>query len=986
MAGYRALIDEIKAKASIIDEISKPCDALPGRRFEYGEGVIRGRHCGNPDGSPGQSALVDTQDQRWKCFKCDWGGDIIDLKINEYFPEVEYEDRHKHFNETIRRYAKELGISIPEENPIDAANYAVYQTLDTLTHHWHDALLKNPAALEWVKAKWGFSQELIERFRLGLCDGITQYGIYDREASKAGIDIEKLLWRIIFPYVRGGLTVWLTGRAYHPGENVRHYNLSTTDATSATLFNYDTARRAKTKTDPLFIFEGPSDAITAHGLGMRAVATGGARMFTPAIANDFETLAQFCEGPTYIVFDGDEKGKSGARTLARNLIPAGFDPIIITLPVDEGHNPKGEFTDLVRYARQTLIWRDGKDPALESPEWTTAYYAASGCTLLKDPRTGEPIRDDNNNLVYSKADHEKAHYLPNLLIEELPTPVRGPQVYMKILEILGSTKVELAATRYIESLARKVNAKISDLVKIANTFRKENKKKQAVLCKDEPDTPFAYAQDYRLIDAEKNAWEVHTVTRVTEKFPVDQNGIEVWVKKNVIKHLVLNIQDDMPYRIVKTEELQLDDKETAKRLPPEIIFDSNRWTPHSTPYSYAAFIEGECPPVNVADLYERIYSYFDRYLYLPEPRDKHLCILYILWTYIYTASEVNPYLYLIGLPATGKSTVADLCAKLAFNSLYSSSITTAAVYRIIDPSRGLLILNEGEKLEKAQPGTVEAELNTVLNAGYNKTQGTVARCEGADFSVRSFSCFAPIIIASTKSLLPALRTRCLKISCVAKPKDSPVRDFSKEISYLKPALQEIKDELRVWALIQAHKVFKLLASPEIDQPNVHNRDSQIWTPMFALARYIDQEGGQRKLLKMMHELAQLKIEGQQSEEASNSFWAHVYRGLYELYLEDKTEFTRMIGAEEYICAGKASEKIRSWLLEQNVWGEDIKVDFRTLTKHLRTMGAIADKKGQYRQNGKRDKAGKPLKDFYLPFNWNTLETHVRTYGIENEAS
>jgi hypothetical protein len=212
-------------------------------------------------------------------------------------------------------------------------------------------------AVTYLTQRRKLSQDIIERFQIGFANGgLKDHLIMDRHHTEelclaAGVlkkeengETRDFFWRrIIFPNIRQGSVVHLTGREFG-GAGPKYLHLP---GEITFLFNED----ALDGPDVL-VTEGPADCITATQFGYRAVALLGASGFKPEYVQRFGR----CE-KIYICLDRDPAGEAGASRIG-GLFPD--RAYVIQLPpgadVNEylGTHSRGDFQALIAGAKKYL--------------------------------------------------------------------------------------------------------------------------------------------------------------------------------------------------------------------------------------------------------------------------------------------------------------------------------------------------------------------------------------------------------------------------------------------------------------------------------------------------------------------------------------------------------------------------------------------------------------------------------------------------------
>ena len=199
----------------------------------------------------------------WFCHKCQEKGNLWTLK--KHMGDV---------HETIRPAFKKPKYKKPDQGQAE---------------RYHEALLKDSEALEFLEEDKGITQESVKRFKLGLCqENGTQW--------------------LAIPHFHGQDLINVKFRSLPPAKKT----FRRIPGCQSILFNMDALREHK----EIHITEGESDAITLIQAGVENVVGGttGAGSFDPEWIDQLRGQKR-----VYICYDADEAGQKGARSLAKRL-------------------------------------------------------------------------------------------------------------------------------------------------------------------------------------------------------------------------------------------------------------------------------------------------------------------------------------------------------------------------------------------------------------------------------------------------------------------------------------------------------------------------------------------------------------------------------------------------------------------------------------------------------------------------------------------
>jgi hypothetical protein len=160
------------------------------------------------------------------------------------------------------------------------------------------------------------------------------------------------------------------------------------------------------------------------------------------------------------------------------------------------------------------------------------------------------------------------------------------------------------------------------------------------------------------------------------------------------------------------------------------------------------------------ELVSAVETYLHRYVDL-SPTFERLASYYVLLTWLYDDFNELPYLRVRGDAGSGKTRFLLSVGSLCYKPIFASGASTASpLFRILDASRGTLVIDESDFRYSDE----KAEIVKILNQGHARGF-PVLRTEGdqrREFSPRAYQVFGPKIVA-TRGLFDdrALESRCL---------------------------------------------------------------------------------------------------------------------------------------------------------------------------------------------------------------------------------
>jgi DNA primase catalytic core len=323
---YDDLKEQVQ-EANPIEDVVAETVSLPPQRSPQGYKI----HCPfHHDAQP--SLHVYPQTDSWWCYGCNRGGDVFDW--------IQLRDKVG-FREALGILVDQAGIPCPQQAPEPLAQIlrrrAIEDVLALAVAFYHHTLMNTSQARQ-SQLDRGFTEETLRAFRVGCAHsgGLRQHlhslGVEVALAQEAG-----LLWedgrdvftqRIIYPVISRGRVVYLTGRATTQEQveaGKKYYHLRGLRP----LFHPDALRGD----GPLIIVEGPTDVLTLHQWGLRAVGLMGLGKLS-----DRDLAAVQSAEAVYVALDGDEAGQHRARDLAREI-----GPLTHVLQWPEGIQDANEF-------------------------------------------------------------------------------------------------------------------------------------------------------------------------------------------------------------------------------------------------------------------------------------------------------------------------------------------------------------------------------------------------------------------------------------------------------------------------------------------------------------------------------------------------------------------------------------------------------------------------------------------------------------------
>lgn len=304
--------------------------------------------------------------------------------------------------------------------------------------------------------------------------------------------------------------------------------------------------------------------------------------------------------------------------------------------------------------------------------------------------------------------------------------------------------------------------------------------------------------------------------------------------------------------------------------------------------SFRKFYKGEASEVQPYDLYQKILERFQYFVDFDGIEfGASLCGVYAMGTYLYILSEYYPYLKVGGAKGVGKTKLGSIFSNLAFNACKSDNSTAPSIKRLVQDTRGTLIIDEAEGLAYRNSKS-ESQVATlqILNSGFNST-GITMVVNNDNHRIERFSTYGPKVICSIGGLENVLEDRCFEI-ILQRSLSKTISD--RECRASSPEFGNIRDDLYLFDFQKWKEVKEILES--LNSPPLRleatGRDWNLAKLLIAIARLIDRYAPEGKkvieseIIKFINADIKRKINSLQETET-----AIVLNAIYQMIKEMK---------------------------------------------------------------------------------------------------
>lgn len=859
------------------------------------------------DSQSGTSFKVNTLSPNFHCFNCNVSGSYIHLvELINHGVSSSGQGGTDTFKRTLRMLAEQYGLT---DDTRDSKADGVFELIEYAMAEYHRQLRAIGNSLyHHLESKYGLEAEFVDAEKIGYgskCpsdemigrwtkDDLLASGLFNpSEKSRTGV-FHIYENRIIFPYNIDGRARYTIGRATNltkkwadgktPPKYFKQYVMNERRPYVSSAVKNQIVRCNRNLED-VIITEGITDYLSAKMHGYNAVSA----VTTSFKREEYENVVAFCKTfkRVYMANDNDRNGagQKGAARMCEMLMAAGIEPIIITLPRDD----ETESMDLAEYLKSN--GNKGLDALMQS----SPRYIKSVIESIDPDIDKRDLIDALDGVIQLLSCASEG----------------GSDAYIK-----GTIKDRFGLTGF-KGIIKDITAEVNARRKGSATPGHDE------IFKDDhtPIKLISSGQDF--VDG------VLYYTATKPGVVTNKNG-----ETKIINHPYLIGSNNTAFEI-KDYQIINETMGFSRALSPQDRFES--WTFSGSKYSIESFIRGN-ETVCAGELFMELKDFISRYVYFKSDQEPAFLATALMTFPIFMVFKAIGYIHLWAEKRSGKTTVLEILSLLGFNSMMSSSISPAAMYRSIETRRGLLLIDEAENLNpspKARENAPSEKLE-LLKSGY-KRSGTAVRCEGKDNDVVTYHNYSPKVFSGTKSLDSVLADRTILIKMKRAPEGARIEELI-ESNIEKDAIN-LKDKLYFYGMQDAHKVRRMYDvslnehKAALGEHGVQFREKELWAPYLATALHIDAQDSSLNvfptLLKMARDAIQIKsafdrdsknieivelfylwVKGIQDGGLNNMSFGRVDKSLEEIGITDgiilsskgvKTEFiTSVLKSSEYI--------------------------------------------------------------------------------------
>jgi hypothetical protein len=232
-------------------------------------------------------------------------------------------------------------------------------------------------------------------------------------------------------------------------------------------------------------------------------------------------------------------------------------------------------------------------------------------------------------------------------------------------------------------------------------------------------------------------------------------------------------------------------------------------------------------PVIGFDLANELVTIVNRHIALKEVQAQAVA-LWIILTYLDDVVYCLPILALLSpVKRCGKTTLLSLLSRVVNKPLTAASISTAAIYRVIELLHPTLLIDEVDTWIKDNN-----EARGILNSGHTRDAAYVIRCNADSNEPERFSTWAPKVLSAIGELPDTLTDRSITIQIERR---SPEQKVAKVRDADPAQFTQVRQKLVRWALDHRDNIAN--ARPEIPK-SLNDRQSDNWEALLAIANLL----------------------------------------------------------------------------------------------------------------------------------------------------
>lgn len=248
--------------------------------------------------------------------------------------------------------------------------------------------------------------------------------------------------------------------------------------------------------------------------------------------------------------------------------------------------------------------------------------------------------------------------------------------------------------------------------------------------------------------------------------------------------------------------------------------------------SIQEFIDGKAKTRPLRDMVTQIKRHLQSSVWLPFEHDYTLLACTVVATYVQSIFDAVPLLLATGAPGTGKTQLGIAMTEVCANSPNTAvgQISAASIARLIDQTRGFVVLDDLESLGNRRNGDAQfADLVQALKVSYNKLSAVKYWTNIKTNAIEKLNFFGIKLINNTQGVDSILGSRMFTIATRRMP-DGVTISSDGRLTFEERS--QLRNDLHVWAFQNAQAVAQAYS---LVFPNKTTRSDEIAAPLKVVA-------------------------------------------------------------------------------------------------------------------------------------------------------
>lgn len=213
-------------------------------------------------------------------------------------------------------------------------------------------------------------------------------------------------------------------------------------------------------------------------------------------------------------------------------------------------------------------------------------------------------------------------------------------------------------------------------------------------------------------------------------------------------------------------------------------------------------------------------------VWLPDESAYQVVACFVAMTYVYPLFPALPILLALGPPSSGKSELGEAVAELSANGILAGQLRAAGMVRLLDESRGLLVLDDMDGTGQASIDG-DGEIAMALKTGYKRSTSRKPLADRGG-RIRMVDYFGPKMVTRTRAPTPILGSRMLTVATAVRSN----REQRRDAPLNEEGLAGLRNEFHCWAM---GSVDSLLSASDLIGDGEGDRWSEITKSLRVIA-------------------------------------------------------------------------------------------------------------------------------------------------------